>query len=159
MATALTQNVEFLLDSTTASTMLSNSEFIVMLTQATRDAESLSDLLYISGEQWKDVLSLFAVRYSANEPAQNPIAVMDDANISNLRTVMNDMNSLSHTIETIETEKTVTSTNDEVEEVTTTETITTTTLIISVDKKTPIDMADLYFFTEEQKEFLDELLS
>lgn len=32
--TAITQNVEYLLDSVQASTMLSNSEFIVMLNQA-----------------------------------------------------------------------------------------------------------------------------
>lgn len=37
--TAITQNVEYLLDSVEASTMLSNSEFIVMLNQAASDRE------------------------------------------------------------------------------------------------------------------------
>ena len=49
--TAITQNVEYLLDSVQASTMLSNSEFIVMLNQAASDREQLADLLNISSEQ------------------------------------------------------------------------------------------------------------
>ena len=48
---AITQNVEYLLDSVLASTMLSNSEYIVMLNQATRDREKLANLLNISKEQ------------------------------------------------------------------------------------------------------------
>ena len=49
--TAITQNVEYLLDSVQASTMLSNSEFIVMLNQAASDREKLAQLLSISREQ------------------------------------------------------------------------------------------------------------
>lgn len=49
--TAITQNVEYLLDSVQASTMLSNSEFIVMLNQAASDREKLAKLLNISNEQ------------------------------------------------------------------------------------------------------------
>lgn len=47
----ITQNVEYLLDSVQASTMLSNSEFIVMLNQAYQDREKLAKLLNISDEQ------------------------------------------------------------------------------------------------------------
>lgn len=49
--TAITQNVEYLLDSVLASTMLSNSEFIVMLNQASQDRQKLAKLLNISDEQ------------------------------------------------------------------------------------------------------------
>lgn len=49
--TAITQNVEYLLDSVSASTMLSNSEFIVMLNQAPSDRQKLGNLLNISQEQ------------------------------------------------------------------------------------------------------------
>jgi type IV secretory pathway VirB4 component len=49
--TAITQNVEYLLDSVQASTMLSNSEFVVMLNQAASDREKLAKLLSISKEQ------------------------------------------------------------------------------------------------------------
>lgn len=48
---AITQNVEYLLDSVLASTMLSNSEFIVMLNQAASDRQKLAELLNISNEQ------------------------------------------------------------------------------------------------------------
>lgn len=49
--TAITQNVEYLLDSVLASTMLSNSEFLIMLNQAASDREKLAKLLNISNEQ------------------------------------------------------------------------------------------------------------
>ena len=49
--TAISQNVEYLLDSVQARTMLSNSEFIVMLNQAASDREELAKLLNISNEQ------------------------------------------------------------------------------------------------------------
>ena len=49
--TAITQNVEYLLDSVQASTMLSNSEFVVMLNQAASDRAKLGKLLNISDEQ------------------------------------------------------------------------------------------------------------
>lgn len=49
--TAITQNVEYLLDSVLASTMLSNSEYIVMLNQAASDRQKLAELLNISSEQ------------------------------------------------------------------------------------------------------------
>ena len=49
--TAITQNVEYLLHSAQGSTMLSNSELIVMFNQAERDQEKLAELLNISKEQ------------------------------------------------------------------------------------------------------------
>jgi type IV secretory pathway VirB4 component len=48
---AITQNVEYLLASTQASTMLSNSEFVVVLKQGSRDRAALADLLGMSTEQ------------------------------------------------------------------------------------------------------------
>lgn len=50
-ATGLTQNVEDLLQSHTARTMLANSEFIVMLNQAATDRQKLAELLNISDDQ------------------------------------------------------------------------------------------------------------
>ena len=49
--TAITQNVEYLLDSVEASTLVSNSELVVMLNQAASDREKLGNLLNISAEQ------------------------------------------------------------------------------------------------------------
>ena len=51
MPTGITQNVEYLLDSVTARTMLSNSEFIVMNNQAASDRAELAKLLNISEQQ------------------------------------------------------------------------------------------------------------
>lgn len=49
--TGITQNVDELLMNTEICTMLSNSEFIIMLNQATSDSTQLSELLDISEEQ------------------------------------------------------------------------------------------------------------
>jgi type IV secretory pathway VirB4 component len=49
--TAITQNVSYLLQSESARSMLSNSEFVVMLNQASSDREELARLLNISHEQ------------------------------------------------------------------------------------------------------------
>ena len=53
--TGITQNVEYLLDSVTARTMLSNSEFIVMNNQSASDRVELAKLLNISDEQLSHV--------------------------------------------------------------------------------------------------------
>ena len=50
-ATGITQNVEDMLQSHTARTMLANSEFLIMLNQAPTDREKLADLLNISNNQ------------------------------------------------------------------------------------------------------------
>jgi type IV secretory pathway VirB4 component len=49
--TAITQNVDYLLQNETATSMLSNSEFIVMLNQASSDRDRLAHHLHISAEQ------------------------------------------------------------------------------------------------------------
>ncbi|MBT9783017.1 TraE family protein, partial [Coprococcus comes] len=49
--TGLTQNVEELLKSDTARLMLANSEFLILLNQASTDREELAALLNISENQ------------------------------------------------------------------------------------------------------------
>ena len=49
--TGLTQNVEELLKSDTARLMLANSEFLILLNQATTDRDELASLLNISENQ------------------------------------------------------------------------------------------------------------
>ena len=49
--TGITQNVKYLLSSQQGTSMLSNSEFIVMLNQSSNDREDLARLLNISEEQ------------------------------------------------------------------------------------------------------------
>lgn len=68
--TAITQNVEYLLSSVDASTMLSNSEFIVMLNQAASDRKELAKLLNISDEQMSYITNADAgcglIRYGSS---------------------------------------------------------------------------------------------
>lgn len=58
--TGITQNVDDLLQSHTARTMLSNSEFIVMLNQASTDRIELAKLLNISEEQMNHITDVDA---------------------------------------------------------------------------------------------------
>lgn len=51
LVTGCTQNVEDLLQSSTARAMLANSEFLIMLNQAPTDREQLAQLLNISNDQ------------------------------------------------------------------------------------------------------------
>ena len=53
--TGITQNVDDLLRSELARTMLSNTEFVIMLSQNATDREQLSELLKISNETMKYV--------------------------------------------------------------------------------------------------------
>ena len=56
--TGITQNVEDLLQSHTARTMLSNSEFIIMLNQAATDRKELAKLLNISDLQMSHITNV-----------------------------------------------------------------------------------------------------
>ena len=58
--TGITQNVEDLLQSHTARTMLSNSEFIVMLNQASTDRIELAKLLNITELQMNYITNVKA---------------------------------------------------------------------------------------------------
>jgi len=68
--TAIAQNVEYLLNNVLASTMLSNSEFIVMLNQAVADHQKLVTLLNISQEEMSYITNANAgcglVRYGSS---------------------------------------------------------------------------------------------
>ena len=58
--TGITQNVDDLLQSHTARTMLANSEFVVMLNQAAQDREELGRLLNISDPQMSHITDVEA---------------------------------------------------------------------------------------------------
>lgn len=59
-AAGITQNVDDLLQSHTARTMLANSEFIVMLNQASTDRLKLAELLNISDLQMSYIINVEA---------------------------------------------------------------------------------------------------
>ena len=58
--TGITQNVDDLLQSHTARTMLSNSEFVIMLNQGSTDRDDLANLLQISDDQMKHITNVDA---------------------------------------------------------------------------------------------------
>ena len=60
--TGITQNVDDLLQSHTARTMLANSEFVIMLNQATTDRVKLAELLNISDTQLSYITNVEAGR-------------------------------------------------------------------------------------------------
>ena len=68
--TGLTQNVEELLKSDTARLMLANSEFLILLNQASTDREELARLLNISDNQLSYITNVGAghglIRCSGN---------------------------------------------------------------------------------------------
>lgn len=68
--TGLTQNVEELLKSDTARLMLANSEFLILLNQATTDRDELASLLNISENQLSYITNVGAgkglIRCSGN---------------------------------------------------------------------------------------------
>ena len=61
-ASGITQNVDDLLQSHTARTMLANSEFIIMLNQASTDRLELAKLLNISEDVYKRQVHPLIVR-------------------------------------------------------------------------------------------------
>ncbi len=62
LCTGLTQNVDDLLHSHTARTMLANSEFVIMLNQASTDRVRLAELLNISDNQLSHITNVPAGR-------------------------------------------------------------------------------------------------
>ncbi len=58
--TAITQNIESLLKSEDSSTMLSNSEFVMMLNQAPQDRALVQKLMHISDEQMRYITNVEA---------------------------------------------------------------------------------------------------
>ncbi len=60
MCTGITQNVDDMLQSHTARTMLANSEFVVMLNQSSTDAAELAKLLNISEQQMRYITNVSA---------------------------------------------------------------------------------------------------
>ena len=58
--TGITQNVDDLLQSHTARTMLANSEFVIMLNQGSTDRDDLAELLQISDDQMKHITNVDA---------------------------------------------------------------------------------------------------
>lgn len=127
--------------------------------QAERDAVTY-DELEMSGSRavWKDVLAVYAVKINTDPDNPQEVATMDDGKKQLLTDIFWEMNAISSRTES-RTETVITETDDGHGNIVQTETTETkTVLFITVSHKTVDDMAAQYGFTQEQKDYLAELL-
>lgn len=119
------------------------------------------DRIEINGSKanWKDVLSIYAVKVTTDPDNPMEIATVDENKKSILSNIFWDMNSIDSKIETkSETKETVT-TDEYGNEIITTDEITVKVLIITISSKTADDMSVQYSFDNKQKEYLAELMN
>lgn len=119
------------------------------------------DSVEINGSKanWKDVLSIYAVKVTTDSDNPMEIATVDENKKSILSNIFWDMNSIDSKSETrTETRETIT-TDEYGNEIITTDEITTKVLIISISSKTTDEMAQAYSFDETQKSYLAELMN
>ena len=119
------------------------------------------DNVEINGNKsnWKDVLSIYAVKVTTNPDNPMEIATVDEKKKSILSNIFWDMNSIDSKVETRTETKEITSTDDNGNEVITTEDVTVKVLTITINSKTADDMAQTYSFNEKQKSYLAELMN
>lgn len=119
------------------------------------------DSVEINGSKanWKDVLSIYAVKTTTDPDNPMEIATVDENKKSILSNIFWDMNSIDSKAETRTETKETTSTDKNGNEVITTEEVTIKVLTITVNSKTANDMAKEYSFNKKQKEYLAELMN
>ena len=118
------------------------------------------DVLEMSGSRavWKEVIAVYAVKTNTNPDNPQEVATMDDEKKQLLSDIFWEMNEISSSTSTT-TETVITETDDGEGNIIETETqVTQTYLYITVSHKTVEEMADLYGFDEQQREYLAELL-
>jgi len=104
-------------------------------------------------QNWKEVLAIYAVKYSTDPNNPNEVATIDSQKFEDIKTVFWDMNSITFTIETIESEA--------VSEDPSTSAQPSSKIIlhITVENKSCSEIAAQYAFNPEQHEQLNELMS
>ena len=119
------------------------------------------DRIEINGSKsnWKDVLSIYAVKTTTDPDNPMEIATVDENKKSILSNIFWDMNSIDSKAETRTETKEINSTDENGNEVIATEEVTVKILTISVNSKTADEMATFYYFNDKQKEYLAELMS
>ena len=120
--------------------------------------ENPHDILDISGVQaeWKQVLAVYTVKVVTNPDNPMEAATMNDEKVAILRGVFGDMNIISYEMETVEIEEDVL--DDDGQPTGETVIVEKNFLRITVTHKTFDEIIAQYVFTDEQKEWLLELL-
>jgi hypothetical protein len=112
-----------------------------------------------SRSNWKDVLSIYAVKTTTDENNPMEIATVDESKKSILSSIFWDMNNISKSVETRTETVTKESTDKQGNKVETTKQVEKKYLVITLSGKTAEDMSTSYSFNNTQKKYLAELMS
>lgn len=124
-------------------------------------AANTYDTLVMTGSpaDWKDILAVYAVRLNTDPDNPQEVATMDNSKKEQLREIFWKMNEISFktgskTEVTSEPASNIQKSSSEGQQ-----TVTKTYLYITVSHKTAEEMADMYNFSDDQRQQLSELLS
>lgn len=112
-----------------------------------------------SRSNWKDVLSIYAVKTTTDKDNPMEIATVDENKKAILSSIFWDMNKISKSVETRTETVTKESTDGQGNTIETTEQVEKKYLVITLSSKTADDMSTSYSFNDTQKKYLAELMS
>lgn len=112
-----------------------------------------------SRSNWKDVLTIYAVKTTTDENNPMEVATVDENKKSILSSIFWDMNGISKSVETRTETVTKESTDEQGNTIEATEQVEKKYLVITLSGKTADDMANSYSFNDTQKKYLAELMS
>ena len=112
-----------------------------------------------SRSNWKDVLSIYAVKTTTDENNPMEVATVDENKKSILSSIFWDMNNISKSVETRTETVTKESTDGQGNTIETTEQVEKNYLVITLTGKTAEDMSATYSLNDTQKKYLAELMS
>lgn len=112
-----------------------------------------------SRSNWKDILSIYAVKTTTDENNPMEIATVDENKKAILSSIFWDMNNISKSVETRTETITKESTDEQGNTVETTEQVEKKYLVITLTGKTAEDMSATYSLNDTQKKYLAELMS
>ena len=112
-----------------------------------------------SRSNWKDVLSIYAVKTTTDENNPMEIATVDESKKSILSSIFWDMNNISKSVETRTETITKESTDEQDNKIETTKQVEKKYIVITLSGKTAEDMSVSYSFNDTQKKYLAELMS
>lgn len=112
-----------------------------------------------SRSNWKDVLSIYAIKTTTDEDNPMEIATVDENKKAILSSIFWDMNKISKSVETRTETITKESTDEQGNKIETTEQVEKKYLVITLTGKTAEDMSISYSLNDTQKKYLAELMS
>ena len=112
-----------------------------------------------SRSNWKDILSIYAVKTTTDENNPMEVATVDENKKAILSSIFWDMNNISKSVETRTETVTKESTDKQGNKVETTKQVEKKYLVITLSGKTAENMSVSYSFNDTQKKYLAELMS